>query len=224
MNIMWMAADIADEIQSYENPPSLRRDALRREISRILQRARIKDRSRCDAPLTVRTEQLKKAIKRLIYLKNGQSERKVIFELQRNNIEGFHNSKNDVIYAEDPSEIPVDLREASIVKYPTGVMFWNAITTKGLIPQDGPINFTQWSRAQCPLDKRKRMYMTSDLYAKFLREEAIPIINEVVENLNVIFQDDQDSKHRTKIAMDAVNDFFEERIEPNDGDAKFADV
>ncbi|CAF3929933.1 unnamed protein product [Rotaria sp. Silwood1] len=193
---MWMAADIADEIQSYENPPSLRRDALRREISRILQRARIKGRSRCDAPLTVRTEQLKKAIKR----------------------------KNDVIYAEDPSEIPVDLREASIVKYPTGVMFWNAITTKGLIPQDGPINFTQWSRAQCPLDKRKRMYMTSDLYAKFLREEAIPIINEVVENLNVIFQDDQDSKHRTKIAMDAVNDFFEERIEPNDGDAKFADV
>ncbi|CAF1307494.1 unnamed protein product [Rotaria sordida] len=140
-------------------------------------------------------------------------------------IEGFHNSKNDVIYAEEPSEIPADLREASIVKYPSGVMFWGAITTKGLISQDGPINFTQWLRDQCPLDKRKRMYMTGDLYAKFLREEAISTINEVVENLNeVIFQDDQDSKHRTKTAMDVVNDFFEEIIEPNDGDAKFADV
>ncbi|CAF1408385.1 unnamed protein product [Rotaria sordida] len=140
-------------------------------------------------------------------------------------IEGFHNSKNDVIYAEESSEIPADLREASIVKYPSGVMFWGAITTKGLISQDGPINFTQWLRDQCPLDKRKRMYMIGDLYAKFLREEAISTINEVVENLNeVIFQDDQDSKHRTKTAMDVVNDFFEERIEPNDGDAKFADV
>ncbi|CAF1042510.1 unnamed protein product [Rotaria sordida] len=179
MNPMWMAADIADEIQSYENPLSLHHDALRRKISRILQRGTIKDRSRCGAPRTVRIEQLKKAVK----------------------------------------------REASIVKYPSGVMFWGAITTKGLILQDGPINFTQWLRDQCPLDKRKRMYMTGDLYAKFLREEAISTINEVVENLNeVIFQDDQDSKHRTKIGMDVVNDFFEERIEPNNRDAKFADV
>jgi hypothetical protein len=40
----------------------------------------------------------------------------------------------------------------------------------------------------------------------------------------VIFQDDQDSKHRTQVAMDVVYDLFEERIEPNDGDAKFTDV
>ncbi|CAF1445648.1 unnamed protein product, partial [Rotaria sordida] len=61
MNPTWMAADIADEIQSYENPLSLHHDALRRKISRILQRGTIKDRSRCGAPRTVRIEQLKKA-------------------------------------------------------------------------------------------------------------------------------------------------------------------
>ena len=38
MNPTWMACDIANEIQSYENPPRLRRDALRRKINRILQR------------------------------------------------------------------------------------------------------------------------------------------------------------------------------------------
>lgn len=296
MNPTWMAANIADEMQSYEKPPPLHRDALRRKINRILQRGTIKNRSRCGAPRTVRTEQLKKTIKRLLHLKKGQSQRKVVFELQRHNIkgkrtsvqrtikelnlkpfklrkaqklttlnkqqrvtcakklirkfgtrkngqkwqwdkvvntdfsgiftiEGFRNSKNDVIYAEHSSEIPADLRGASVVKFPSGVMFWGAISTKGLIPQSCPINFTQWLRDQRPLDKRKRIYMTGDLYAKFLREEAIPAINEVVENLNeVIFQDDQDSKHRTKVAMDVIYDLFEERIEPDDGDAKLADV
>ncbi|CAF1211122.1 unnamed protein product, partial [Didymodactylos carnosus] len=140
-------------------------------------------------------------------------------------IEGFWNTKNDVIYAEHSSEIPADLREALVVKFPSGVMLWGAISSKGLMPQSCPINFTQLLRDQLPLDKRKRIYMAGDLYAKFLREEAIPTINEVVKNLSeVIFQDDQDSKHRTKVAMDVVSDHFEERIEPNDGDTKFADV
>ena len=74
-----------------------------------------------------------------------------------------YNSKNDVIYAEDSSEISADLREASLVKYPSGVIFWGAIITKDLILQDGPINITQWLPDQCPIDKRKRMYMTGDL-------------------------------------------------------------
>ena len=47
----------------------------------------------------------------------------------------------------------------------------------------------------------------------------------MVENLNeIMFRDDQDAKHRTKVATDVVSDFFEGRIEPSDGDAKFADV
>ena len=38
------------------------------------------------------------------------------------------------------------------MKYPSGV-----ISTKGLIPQDGPINFTEWLENQRGDDKRKRM-------------------------------------------------------------------
>ncbi|CAF3310887.1 unnamed protein product [Rotaria sp. Silwood2] len=295
MNPTWMACDIADEVQSYENPPRLRRDALRRKINRILRRGTIKDKPRCGAPRTVRTKQLKKTVKRLLHLTRGQSQRKVVSYLKRNNIkgektsvqrvtklnlkpfklrkaqklsrmkrvrrvacakqlikkfgarkarskwqwnriintdfsgiftiEGYYNSKNDVVYAENSSEISPNLRNASISKYPVGVMFWGAICTKGLIPQDGPINFTQWLRDQRPKNNSKRFYMTGELYAKFLDEEAIPAIAEVVEDLDeFIFQDDQDSKHRTKVAMNVIADHFEERIEPDDGDAKFADV
>ncbi|CAF1326947.1 unnamed protein product [Didymodactylos carnosus] len=86
MNPTWMAANIADEIQTYENPPSLHRGALRRKINWILQRGRIENRSRCGAPRTVRTEQLKKTVKRLLHLKKGQSQRKVVFELQRHKV------------------------------------------------------------------------------------------------------------------------------------------
>ncbi|CAF3138914.1 unnamed protein product [Rotaria sp. Silwood2] len=295
MNPTWMACDIADEVQSYENPPRLRRDALRRKINRILRRGTIKDKPRCGTPRTVRTKQLKKTVKRLLHLTRGQSQRKVVSYLKRNNIkgektsvqrvtklnlkpfklrkaqklsrmkrvrrvacakqlikkfgarkarskwqwnriintdfsgiftiEGYYNSKNDVVYAENSSEISPDLRNASISKYPVGVMFWGAICTKGLIPQDGPINFTQWLRDQRPKNNSKRFYMTGELYAKFLDEEAIPAIAEVVEDQDeFIFQDDQDSKHRTKVAMNVIADHFEERIEPDDGDAKFADV
>jgi hypothetical protein len=102
--------------------------------------------------------------------------------------------------------MPANLREAPKVKYPSGFMFRGAISTKGLIPHDGPLGFTE-------------------LYARFLREEVIPAINEVFQNVDeVIFQDDQDSKQRTQTAMDVIYDSFEDRVEPNDGDAKFADV
>ncbi|CAF3275298.1 unnamed protein product [Rotaria socialis] len=41
---------------------------------------------------------------------------------------------------------------------------------------------------------------------------------------NTIFQDDQDRKQQTKLVRNAVDQLFSERIEPPDGDAKFADV
>ena len=55
-------ANIDDKLQSYENPPPLCRNSLKRKINRILQRGIIKDRSRCGAPRTVRTEQFKKQL------------------------------------------------------------------------------------------------------------------------------------------------------------------
>jgi hypothetical protein len=139
-------------------------------------------------------------------------------------LSNFQNSKNDVIYAENADEINGELREAPREKYPKGVMFWGAISSRGLIPKNGPINFTKWLNNQKPSGHRGRMYMTGELYAKFLREKCVPAIEKVMGELNeVIFQDDQDTKQRTRVAMDTVDEFFDERIQPEDGDAKLAD-
>ena len=57
-------------------------------------------------------------------------------------------------------------------------------------------------------------------------KEAAPAIYELFENCieASIFQDDQDSKHRTTLVRNTVADLFDERIDPKTGDAKFADI
>ncbi|CAF4580342.1 unnamed protein product [Rotaria sp. Silwood1] len=111
---------------------------------------------------------------------------------------------------------------------PERIIFWGAISSQGLIPSRAPINVTQWleqQRTPCD-DKRKRVYLTSQLYAKFLTEKAAPAIKTVFRKcrLNPIFHDDQDQKQRTILVRDTVAALFSERIEPADGNAKFADV
>ena len=68
--------------------------------------------------------------------------------------------------------------------------------------------------------------MTGELYSLFLRERCISAVKNVVGNDldHAIWQDDQDKKHRMENPMNVIKEFFVERIEPEDGDAKLADV
>lgn len=300
-NPLWKSSEIANQLQSYQNAPTLKRKSLVQKITRALKRKSIKDKPRTGAPRTVRTQRFKEVVKKTIRLKKYLSQRKVVVKLQSQNIKGkrtsvrrvikelklkpfkrrkcqkltevnkkkrvvcakklrknfgskknhsqskwewnkvvntdfsgiftlepFQNSKNDVVYAEKSSMIPVELREAPKNKFPKGIMFWGAISSKGLIPKNGPFNITKWLKDQqnaTNSNRRGRMYMTGELYAKFLRECGIPAIRKVVGNLDdVMFQDDQDSKQRTRIALNTVAQFFQKRVEPKDCDAKFADV
>ena len=72
----------------------------------------------------------------------------------------------------------------------------------------------------------EKTHLISDLYSKFLTEEAAPAINKVFENIDVtpIFQDDQDKKHQTTLVKCTVADLLDERIESKTGDAEFADI
>ena len=140
--------------------------------------------------------------------------------------DAFQNKQNDVVYAKNAQQIPADLRTAPKDKFPKGVMFWGAISSLGLIPKKGPINATKWLNDQKPQGQRKKMYLTGNLYAQFLKEKAIPEVKKVfgISFSDAIWQDDQDKKQRMQIVLDVIKENFSERIETEDGDAKFAVV
>ncbi|CAF4332446.1 unnamed protein product [Rotaria sp. Silwood2] len=142
-------------------------------------------------------------------------------------LQPFQNNRNDGIWAEENEAIPSSLINAPTDKFKKGIIFWGAISSNGLIPVDAPISLTKWlHEKQYHVKKNKKMYLTGDLYSKFLIEEAAPAIYEVFENSGAtpIFQDDQDNKHRTTLVKNIVADLFDERIDPKTGDAKFADI
>ena len=141
-------------------------------------------------------------------------------------LQPFRNRRNDGVWAEEGEEIPKSLIHAPTDKFQKGIIFWGAISSKGLIPSKAPINLTEWLRRQSRENGSTCKYLTGDLYAKFIEEEGAPSIQKIFNNPNLapVFQDDQDSKHRTIKAMRTVRMYFSERIDPEDGDAKYADV
>jgi hypothetical protein len=143
-------------------------------------------------------------------------------------LQGFQNKRNDGVWVKEGEEIETDLLNAQTDKFRRGVVFWGAISSQGLIPSNAPINVTEWLDQQRPSsnEKRKRIYLTSQLYAKFLKEKVAPAIKATFRKfkLNPIFHDDQDRKHRTKLVRNTVAQLFNERVQPLDSDAKFADV
>ncbi|CAF1378214.1 unnamed protein product [Rotaria sordida] len=137
MNPTWMVANIADELQSFENPLPLRRDTLRRKINRILENETRKNidskrtsvrriieelklkpfKLRKVEKLTVLNEQqrvtcAKRLIRKFGARKTGPKwQWTKIIDIDFSGIfimESFQNIKNNVVYAEDPSEIPAD--------------------------------------------------------------------------------------------------------------------
>ena len=68
-NPSFTAANIADELESHEIPPTSTRAVLRKKISRILLRGTTKRKKRVGIR-TVRTQRFKKEVKKLIHLKN----------------------------------------------------------------------------------------------------------------------------------------------------------
>ncbi|CAF3088835.1 unnamed protein product [Rotaria sp. Silwood2] len=139
----------------------------------------------------------------------------------------FQNKRNDGIWTEEGEVIPLSLTNAPTDRFQKRIIFWGAISSRGLIPSGRPINFTKWLRQQQPQNKKNmKKYLASNLYDKFLKEEVEPPIKLPFKNtaLIPIVQDDQDNKHRTKVVMNTIESLFDEHIDPEIGDAKFADI
>ncbi|CAF5029372.1 unnamed protein product [Rotaria sp. Silwood1] len=61
------------------------------------------------------------------------------------------------------------------------------------------------------------------VYAKFIEEVAHPESQKVCRR-DLIFQENADSKQRTKTVLQIVDGLFNHRVLPEEGDAKFAYV
>ncbi|CAF1580441.1 unnamed protein product [Rotaria sp. Silwood1] len=137
------------------------------------------------------------------------------------------NRHNEGIYAESKSDISYELKTKPKEKFQKSVMLWGDISYQGLFPKQYPIFVDEWLELIRPKDgnSRKKMYFTGARYAQFIRTIIAQKANEELGDLRyVIFQDVQDRKQRMRVALDAVDHVFHNRIEPKDCTAKLADV
>ena len=104
-------------------------------------------------------------------------------------LQGFQNKRNDGVWIEKGEEVEGDLLNAQADKFPNGLIFWGAISSQGLIPSNAPINVTEWLKQQrtSAKGKRKRIYLTGELYAKFLKEQ-VTFVNRTHLTLDCVRQ------------------------------------
>ncbi|CAF1341136.1 unnamed protein product [Rotaria sordida] len=199
-NPSWTTPDVADFFEQSDNPPNLNRHALVNKIHYIVARGIVCERNRSGRPRTTTTA----------FYKN-------LFTL-----ESYSNPHNEGVWTARFEEIPSTSRGRPRRKFASGTVFWGGISYEGLIPKNDPIDVTSRLKKQ-PTDKNKRTYMNDHLYAKFIKEVAHPEIQKVCGR-DLIFQDDADSEQRTKIVLRTGDKLSNDRILPEAGDAKFANV
>ncbi|CAF3407711.1 unnamed protein product [Rotaria sp. Silwood2] len=135
-----------------------------------------------------------------------------------------HNSKKDVIWSKDKTTIPAELITVGQQKYCPGVIIFGAISSRGLIPKESPIFIDDWLKTECEKLGKKRHTMDRFLYIKLIEQELKPHIDMIFPEVNVIWQDDADSKHRSSYALNKIDELFYERITPDEEASKMADI
>ncbi|CAF1340721.1 unnamed protein product [Rotaria sp. Silwood1] len=138
-------------------------------------------------------------------------------------LESLSNPHNAGGWARNAAEIPLTIRNRPRNKFAIGVVFWGGISYDGLIPKNGPIDVTSWLKAQVKENRQQKTYMNGRLYAKFIKEVGYKHIRKL-SSTEPLFPDDPDTKHRTKHVLETIDKLFIDRILPEEGDAKFADV
>jgi len=134
-----------------------------------------------------------------------------------------YNMKNNIVYGTSRESIPRALLEAPVDKFTKGFIMWGAISSRGLIPKDGPIFIDEFLDGYQWKPKASRT-MNSRRYIDLLREQILPSIEEVYPDYDYIFQDDCDSIHRAKCVIDFIDENTPDRIMPAHQASKLDDV
>ncbi|CAF3390123.1 unnamed protein product, partial [Rotaria sp. Silwood2] len=135
-----------------------------------------------------------------------------------------HNSKNNVIWSKDKTTIQLDLLTAEQEKYSLGVLIYGGISSRGLIPNDSPIFIDDWLKSECQKIHKKKITMDRFLYIKLIQQQLKPHIDRLYDDVDVIWQDDGDSKHRSHYALQQIDEIFNDRVKPEEQADKMADI
>ncbi|CAF1517832.1 unnamed protein product [Rotaria sordida] len=127
-----------------------------------------------------------------------------------------HNSKNNIVWSRSKATIPLDLQTIGQQKYSLGIILFGAISSRGLIPKKSPIFIDEWLKFECKKLNKKRISMDRFLYIKLIKQKLKPRIDRLYNNIPVIWQDGADPKHRSRYALDKIQEIFHERIEPEE--------
>ena len=126
--------------------------------------------------------------------------------------EPHHNTKNDVVYSKDKSDIR-ELLANKEKKFAPGVMLWGGISSKGLVPPSAPLFVDEvlspWTR-----DGEKVKNVNGEIYADMLETIVQPAVMELYPGGDSWFQDDEAKIHRTPAVLDKVDALFNHRVPP----------
>lgn len=135
-----------------------------------------------------------------------------------------HNNKNSVIWSRSKASIPIELQTIGQEKFSPGVLLYGGLSSRGLIPRNSSIFVDEWLKRECRKINKERMTMDRFLYIKLIEEELKPHIDDLYDDVSVIWQDDADPKHRSRYALDQIEEMFHERIEPEEQASKMSDI
>ncbi|CAF3015084.1 unnamed protein product [Rotaria sp. Silwood2] len=62
------------------------------------------------------------------------------------------------------------------------------------------------------------------LYIKLIQQQLKPHIDRLYDDVDVIWQDDGDSKHRSHYALQQIDEIFNDRVKPEEQADKMADI
>ena len=122
-----------------------------------------------------------------------------------------HNIKNNIIWSRSKESIPLDLQTIGQEKFSPSVLIYVGITCRGLVPNHAPIFIDEWLKVECAKIGKQKNSMDRFLYIKLVKELKRHI-DQLYDDVDVIWQHDGDSKYRSYYVLHQIDDIFCERI------------
>ena len=127
------------------------------------------------------------------------------------------------MWSSSKSTIPFTLQNVDQEKYNPSVLLYGAISSRGLISPSAPIFIDDWLTVEYQKINKEKRTMDRFLYDKLVKQMKVHI-DQLSNDVHMIWQDDGDSKHRSYYAVERISEIFDDRINPEEQSDKMADI